>query len=98
MNEAGRDEGIHEPVQLERTNAICVHLAGFIADYNDLQAIPSLKAGNKLNHPGAWLRLRKDEISKLAPREWPLLIEDHPAQILLEGHPSLFMRLEDQSV
>jgi hypothetical protein len=54
--------------------------------------------GNKLNHPGAWLRLRKDEISKLVPREWSLLIEDHPAQILLEGHPSLFMRLEDQSV
>jgi hypothetical protein len=69
VDEAGRDEGIHQPVQLERANAICVHLARFIADYNDLQAVPELETGNKLYHSGVRLRLRKDKVPKLTPRE-----------------------------
>jgi len=54
--------GIREPVQLERANAICIHLAGFIADDNDLQAIPDLETCNQLDHSGVRLRLRKDEV------------------------------------
>jgi len=55
VNEAGRDESIHETVQLERTNAIGIHLTGFIADNNDFEAIPNLKVGNKFNHSGVRL-------------------------------------------
>src|SRR5271155_5020560 len=67
VDKAGRDEGIYKSVQLERTDTMRVHLARFIADHNDLQAIPNLEVSNKRNHPVTRLRLRKDEVPELTP-------------------------------
>ena len=42
VNETGRDERIDKPVEPEGANAIRIHLARFIADHNDFEAVPNL--------------------------------------------------------
>jgi hypothetical protein len=97
-NKAGRDEGIHNPVELEGANAVCIDLTRFIANDDDLQPELNLELGYKFNHLWIRLRLSKHEVTKLIPGKRSLLIEHHPSQIFIEGELPFLVGLEDEAM
>ena len=94
LNEAGRNEEIHESVQLERADSVRIQLARFVTYYNNFQPVPYLEVGDHLDHSWIGFGLGEHESSKLRPRERALLIEDHQAKILFECELALFVDLE----
>jgi hypothetical protein len=97
-NKAGRKEGIRQLVQLERANAVRIDRARFIADHDDLQAMPLFELSDEFDHPGVRLRLSEHEVPKLIPREGSLFIKDHPAKVFLKRELSFFVGLEDEAM
>jgi hypothetical protein len=54
VDEAGRNEKIHKPVQLELSNPVRIQFPCFVADHCDLQPVPDFELSDHLDHPGVW--------------------------------------------
>jgi hypothetical protein len=97
-NETGRDECVHQLVELEGPNAMGIDLARLVADHYNLQTVLRPELGYQAKHLWKRLRLSKHEIAKLAARKRPLFMEHDPPQVFLEGEFALLVRLEDQTM
>ena len=78
VDEAGGNERIHKPIQLELSNPIRIEFAPFVAHHGDLYPVPDLELRHQRDHLGGRFRLREHEAPEPSPREWSLLIKDHP--------------------
>jgi hypothetical protein len=98
VNEAGRDERVHKPVELELANAMRIHLAGFVADHDNLESVALLELRDQFNHLGASFRLCEDEAPKLSSREGALLVKDHSTQVFFKRKLAFLMGFEGELV
>jgi WD40 repeat protein len=95
-DKARRNKEIHKPAQLERANPVRIQFASFIADHGDLQPVPRLELSDQFDHLGKRLRLCEHEFPELIPCERAVLVENRPAQILLQREFALLVGVEDQ--